>query len=259
MDIRRLFDISGKTALVTGATAGIGAMITEGLIHAGAKVWFCARSAEAVKARAAQLSCFGECEGVVADLAVQEGIDKVTHALERAGTLSILVNNAGASAHARIGRFPRHDFEQVLSVNLTAPFMLVQGLLPLLRAAAAPEDPARVINIASVNGMRAAPLNNYPYSSSKAALLMLTEHLGRMLASENITVNAVSPGFFPSQMTATSLSDPAFVAKVASPLGARVGTPEDIVGAVLYLSSRAGAWQTGLNLPVSGGRKVIDG
>ncbi|WIW89511.1 SDR family oxidoreductase [Sphingobium sp. V4] len=258
MDVSSLFGISDKMALVTGGTAGIGEMIAEGLASAGAKVWICGRKQEQLDAATRALSKFGEVHAIRADVSTDEGIAELVAQLAPLGKLDILVNNAGTSVEHPLGSFPRSSFESVVDLNLTAPFMLTQALLPLLKASATPEDPARVVNIASLVGMRAGSIPHFSYSSSKAGLLMLTEHLARALAQDNISVNAVSPGYFPSKLTADSLSDPDFLAAVASPFLARVGTPEDIAGAVIFFCSRAGAWNTGINIPVSGGRKVID-
>lgn len=251
-----LFAIDGKIALVTGGTSGIGRMIAEGLVAAGAKVYVTARTAADVDATTAALGC----HGIVADLGTNEGVAAVGAALADEGQLDILVNNAGTVWLAPIEEFPREGFARVLDLNVSAPFMLVQALLPLLRVSARPGDPARVINIASIGAFRAGGWDNFSYSPSKAALISLTQHLGARLAGENISVNAIAPGLFPSRLTdeIVPLDDPAVYAAVASPLGNRVGTAEDIAGAVIYLASRAGAWLTGVTLPVSGGRATID-
>lgn len=257
MDIKALFDISDKVALVTGGSSGIGEMIAEGLASAGARVWICGRKQDQLDAAVQTLSAFGDVHGIRADVVSDDGIAKIAQELAPLGKLDILVNNAGMDKQHPFGSFPRESFESVVDLNLTAPFMLTQALLPLLRASASREDPARVINISSLVGMRAGSFPHFSYSASKAGLLMLTEHLARALAPEDISVNALSPGYFPSRIS-TDLQDPAFRAKVASPFGARVGTPEDIAGAVIFLCSRAAAWNTGINIPISGGRKVID-
>jgi NAD(P)-dependent dehydrogenase (short-subunit alcohol dehydrogenase family) len=257
MNIEGLFRIAGKIALVTGGSSGIGEMIAEGLASAGARVWICGRRQEQLDAAVQSLSVHGEVHGIRADVATDQGIADIAGQLEPEGKLDILVNNAGIEVQHPLGAFPRSAFESVVDLNLTAPFMLTQALLPLLRKAATREDPARVINISSLVGMRAGTPSHFSYSSSKAGLIMLSEHLARALAPEDISVNAISPGYFPSGIS-TVLDDPAFRASVASPFGARVGTPEDIAGAVIFLCSRAGAWHTGINIPVSGGRKVID-
>ncbi|AYJ85414.1 SDR family NAD(P)-dependent oxidoreductase (plasmid) [Sphingomonas paeninsulae] len=259
MDITKLFDVAGKTALVTGGSGGIGYMIAEGLARAGCKVFIVSRKVAGITAAAERLSAFGSVTPIAADLGTAEGVAAVA-AQVNAGTLNILVNNAGTTWGAPIDEFPREGFEKVLKLNLLAPFELTKSLLPALRAGATAEDPARVINIASIDGLKLPEWESYPYSATKSGLIHMTRHLGKFLAGENISVNAIAPGLFPSKMSDTivDFSDPDAVAAMASPLGARVGTPEDISGAVLYLSSRAGAWLTGVTIPVGGGRGTVD-
>ncbi|WIW89462.1 SDR family oxidoreductase [Sphingobium sp. V4] len=258
MDISGLFDIRGKVALVTGGTAGIGRMIAEGLVRAGADVFICARKVDQVATTEAELAALGRCRGVVADIQSDEGLAAILAAITPMQRLDILVNNAGRTWEAPLGSVEKSSMMKVYDLNVASTLMLVQALLPLLRRVATVEDPARIINIASLNGMRAADRSNFPYSTSKAAMLMLNEHLARELAGENITVNAISPGFFPSRLTAHMLDDPEFRASVASPLGGRIGASEDIAGTVIYLASKASSWLTGWNIPLGGGRKVID-
>lgn len=260
MDIATLFDVKGKTALVTGASGGIGYMIAEGLARAGAAVWICSRKAADIEAAAERLSAFGEVRGMAADLSREADLAALAARLNAAGPLHILVNNAGATWGAPLESFPRAGFEKVLNLNLTAPFELTKLLLPALRAAARAEDPARVINIASIDGLKVPRWESYPYSASKAGLLQLTRHMGKFLAPEHVSVNAIAPGIFPSRMT-----NPVFdfdssegQEEFASPLGGRAGRPEDIVGGVLYLSSRAGSWLSGVVLPISGGAATLD-
>ncbi|MET0375614.1 MAG: SDR family oxidoreductase [Rhizorhabdus sp.] len=161
---------------------------------------------------------------------------------------------------APIDKFPREGFEKLLKLNLLAPFELTRALLPALRSAATPGDPARVINIASIDGLQVPQWESYPYSATKAGLIHMARHMGKFLAGENISVNSIAPGFFPSRMSATiaDLDDAEQMAAVASPLGARVGTTEDMAGAVIYLCSRAGAWLTGITVPIGGGRGTVD-
>jgi len=260
LDIDTLFDVKGKTALVTGASGGIGYMIAEGLARAGVNVWICSRKAADIEAAAERLRAFGEVRAIAADLARDEDIRQVAEQLNAAGPLHILVNNAGATWGAPLAEFPRGGFEKVMNLNLTAPFELTKLLLPALRAAARPEDPARVINIASIDGIKVPRWESYPYSASKAGLLQLTRHLGKTLAREDISVNAIAPGIFPSKMTAPvfDFDDADAQDSFASPLGGRAGQPEDIVGGVIYLSSRAGAWLSGVTLPISGGAATLD-
>lgn len=180
--------------------------------------------------------------------------------MNAAGPLNILVNNAGTTWGAPIDSFPRSGFEKVLNLNLLAPFQLTQKLLPALRQAGTADDPARIINIASIDGLRLPIWESYPYSATKAGLIHMTRHLGKFLAKEHISVNAIAPGFFPSKMTASvfDFDDPETMAEAASPLGGRVGTPEDIVGGVIYLSSRAGAWLSGITIPIGGGVGTVE-
>jgi len=260
MDVGSLFDVRSKRALVTGGSAGIGLMIAEGLVRAGAQVWICSRKLGAVNQAVEQLSPLGNISGFAADLGTPAGIEAAGAAIDDAGPLHMLINNAGATWGAPVEQFPRAGFEKVLALNLLAPFELVKRLLPALRMAATLDDPARIINISSIDGMMSLPIwENYPYSASKAGVIQLTRHLGKFLAKDNISVNAIAPGIFPSRMTdgVFDFEDPVDQAEIASPLGGRAGQAEDIVGGVLYLSSRAGAWLTGITLPISGGRGTV--
>lgn len=260
MNIPALFDIAGKRALVTGGSGGIGLMIATGLVAAGAEVLICSRKGDAVDAAVTALSADGgRIGGVAADLASDAGIAAVAAAVG-AAPLHILVNNAGAAWGAPLAAFPRAGFDKVIGLNVTAPFLLVQALLPALRAAATPDDPARVINIASVDGLRLPNWETYSYSASKAAIIHMGRHMARTLAPDDIAVNAIAPGFFRSRMTEGVFDwhDEAAMAEARSPLGARTGGADDIVGAVIYLASRAGAWLTGVTIPVAGGLGTID-
>lgn len=260
MDIARLFDVRGKTALVTGGSGGIGYMIAEGLVRAGAHVWICSRKAPDIEVAAERLSQFGQVQAIAADLATEGGIATVAQKVSAAGALDILVNNAGTTWGAPIDQFPRPGFEKVLNLNLLAPFELIKMLLPALRAAGTAEDPARVINIASIDGLRVPIWESYPYSATKAGLIHMTRHLGKFLAGEHISVNAIAPGLFPSKMTGSvlDLENEADLTSAASPLGGRLGTAEDIVGGVIYLTSRAGAWLSGVTIPIAGGHGTLD-
>ncbi|MDO7842228.1 SDR family NAD(P)-dependent oxidoreductase [Sphingomonas immobilis] len=260
MDIDRLFDVTGKTALVTGGSGGIGYMIAEGLARAGCKVFIVSRKPAGIQAAADTLSAFGEVVAIAADLGTAEGIATVAEQVNAAGPLNILVNNAGTTWGAPIDEFPRDGFDKVLKLNLLAPFDLTRALLPALRKGASIEDPARVINIASIDGLKVPVWESYPYSATKAGLIHMGRHLGKFLAGEHISVNTIAPGFFPSKMTATiaDFDNPEEMANIASPLGLRTGTTEDIAGAVIFLSSRAGAWLSGVTIPVGGGRGTVD-
>jgi NAD(P)-dependent dehydrogenase (short-subunit alcohol dehydrogenase family) len=254
VDLTKLFALDGKVAVVTGGSRGIGYMIAEGLIAAGVTVHIAARKEAEVKDAADKLG--GRCQGHIADIGRREDIDRlIAEVSERESKLHILVNNAGATWGAPIDSYPYDKFERVLSVNVTAPFALVQGFLPLLRAAGTKADPARVINVASIAGFAPPTVESYAYGASKAGVILLTRHLAGRLAVEHITVNAIAPGFFPTKMMAYAFEgqgEDAFAEKVGVPL-ARAGTTEDAAGAAIFLASRAGAYVTGAAIPVCGG------
>ena len=254
-----LFGLDGKLAVVTGGSRGIGFMIADGLIDMGCRVIISARKADQVNVAAGRLSEKGECTALVADLSTPEGCDELAGAIsEREDLLHILVNNAGANRGADLDEFPLAGWDKVMNTNLRGPFLLTQRLLPLLRNAAAEDDPARVINVASVDGLRVPRLETYSYSASKAGIIMLGRHLGKRLAHEHITVNAIAPGPFDSKMMSFVLDDPDARAEIAAgvPLG-RIGAPDDMAGAAIYLASRAGSYLTGAVLPVGGGIATV--
>ncbi|HEY3977698.1 MAG TPA: SDR family oxidoreductase [Streptosporangiaceae bacterium] len=253
--IESLFGVAGKVAVVTGGSRGIGEMIATGLVKAGCRVYITARKQEACDATAARLSAFGACISAPADLGGHEGVVQFAEFIaEREDKLHILVNNAGATWGAPKEDYPLEAFDKVWNVNVKAPFDLTVRCLPLLRAAASPQDPARVINIGSIDGLVTSVVEHYAYSSSKSGVHMLTRHLARHLAAEAITVNAIAPGPFQSKMMAYALDDPQSRAQVAArvPLG-RIGDPDDMAGAAIYLASRAGRYLTGVVIPVDGG------
>jgi NAD(P)-dependent dehydrogenase (short-subunit alcohol dehydrogenase family) len=259
MDPAELFSIRGKTAVVTGGSRGIGRMIATGFVAAGARVYICARKADACDATAAELSKLGECISLPADLSTEAGAeDLVRRVSEREPKLHVLVNNAGAAWGAPLEEYPDSAFDKVLNVNVKGIFHLTRLLLPLLRAAATDSDPARVINIGSVDGLKVPRTENYAYSASKAAVHMLTRHLAFALVGDQINVNAIAPGLFPSRMTAYLFESEAADAIVGHIPMKRAGKPEDIAGTAIYLSSRASAYLTGVVLPVSGGIATID-
>ena len=250
-----LFDVSGKNALVTGGGRGIGLMIARGLVQAGVRVVIASRKAEDLEAAAAELRAFGDCEAIPADLSTPEGAGALAEAVRaRFDALHILVNNSGATWGAPLEEFPASGWDRVINTNLEGVFHLTVGLLPALRAAASEDDPARVINIGSIDGIRVPAVENYSYSASKAAVHMLTRHLARRLASEQITVNAIAPGPFQSKMMAFMLDTPEKRAEVARmvPLG-RIGRPDDAAGLTVFLASRAGSYLTGAVIPLDGG------
>ena len=262
MDVDRLtalFGLEGRRAVVTGGSRGIGRMIAEGLLDAGCEVIITARKVEQVAAAADEMSARGTVVAVPTDLSTDEGIARLAEAVgERWDHLDILVNNAGASWGEPLDQFSPAGWDKVMNVNVRSVFFLTQQLLPLLRAAATADHPARVINTGSVNGLTPPEMDTFSYSSSKAAVHMLTRHLAKHLADEHITVNAIAPGPFDSQMMAFALGDPATRAGIAAdvPLG-RVGVPDDMAGVAIYLASAAASFVTGAVVPVGGGLSTV--
>lgn len=255
MKIQDLFSLDGKVAVVTGGSRGIGRMIAHGLVVNGVRTYITARKAEACHQTAAELSAHGVCVSLPADLADPDDRERfVVELREREDGIDVLVNNAGAAWGAPLGEFPESGVDKVLAINVKAPFLLTQSLLPMLRVRATADDPARVIMIGSIDGIRVPLGDNYSYSASKAGIHMLARHLAHHLVRDHITVNAIAPGPFESKMMAYLLDDPASREAVARsvPRG-RIGTPEDVAGAVIFLASRAGAYLTGAVIPVDGG------
>ncbi|HVN51088.1 MAG TPA: SDR family oxidoreductase [Acidimicrobiales bacterium] len=248
-----LFSIEGKTALVTGGSRGIGLMIARGFVEAGAKVYISSRKAEVCEEVAAELSEIGPCTPLPADLSSFEECERLAREIvAREPRLHILVNNAGATWGAPLAEFPDAAWDRVLDLNVKGVFHLTRALVPTLAAAAEPGDPARVINIGSIDGLHAPDLETYSYSASKAAVHHLTRVLAKRLARERITVNAIAPGPFESKMMAATLEAFGDAIAAANPMR-RIGEPEDMAGAAIYLSSRAGAYVTGAVIPVDGG------
>ncbi len=250
-----LFDVSGKSALVTGGSRGIGLMIARGLVQAGARVIVSSRKSADVQGTAQELAAFGECHAIPGDVSTPEGAAALAAGtVKRFGSLDILVNNAGAVWGAPLEEFPQAGWEKVLHTNVEGVFHLTVALLEALRTGATPSDPARVINIGSIDGLRTPGVENYSYSASKAAVHMLTRHLAKRLASDHITVNAIAPGPFESKMMAFALEDPESREAIerSVPLG-RIGHPDDVAGLALFLASRAGAYVTGTVIPLDGG------
>ncbi len=262
MQFNDLFSIKGKTALVTGGSRGIGEMIAAGFLANGAKVYISARKADVCAATANRLSeaYGGECIALTADLSQLAGVESLTKQLsERESTLDILVNNAGASWGAPLELFPEVGWDKVMDTNVKGVFFLTQKLLPLLRQAARATSPARVINIGSVDGIKAATFDSFSYGASKAAVHHLTRFMAAHLTKEHILFNAIAPGPFPTWMLSTGVGfggetenvDWQLVGK-HNPSG-RVGTAQDIAGLAIFLCSRAGEYVVGQTIACDGG------
>ena len=255
-DVSSLFSRSGKVALVTGGSRGIGRMMAEGLVQAGATVYVSSRKQDACDRTADELSALGRCHAAPADVATEDGRAALVEALgARESRLHILINNAGAAWAAPYAEYPASAFDKVLGLNVSAPFLLTRDLTPLLERGAAEGDPARVINVGSMDGLHVQRLvrtGTFAYSASKAAVHHLTRTLAVELGPRNITVNAVAPGFFESRMTADVLQRYGADITAACPLG-RIGRPEEMAGIAIYLASRAGAYTNGAVIPVDGG------
>jgi NAD(P)-dependent dehydrogenase (short-subunit alcohol dehydrogenase family) len=251
-----LFSIAGKTALVTGGSRGIGLMIARGFVEAGAKVYISSRKAEVCDEVATELSKVGECIALPANLATEAECQRLAaEVAERESSLDILVNNAGATWGTPLDEYDEAAWERVLSLNVKGVFHLTKALVPLLEAAGTQEAPARVVNVGSIDGIRVPKMDTYAYSASKAAVHQLTRHLAWRLAPL-VTVNAIAPGPFESKMMAATLE--AFGNEIAAsaPLK-RIGEPDDVAGAAIYLCSRAGAYLTGTVIPVDGGLTLV--
>ena len=248
-----LFDLTGKVAVVTGGTRGIGLMIARGLLQAGARVYISSRNPEAGEAAAAELAAHGQVSSVPADLSREEECVRLASEVGgREERIHVLVNNAGAVWGAPLEEFPESGWDKVLDLNLKSPFFLTRAFLPLLGAAGTDEDPARIINIASIDGLRVPEQSTYSYASSKAGLMHLTRVLARELGPRHITVNAIAPGPFESKMMAATLEAYGDEIAATSPLG-RIGRPDDMAGAAIYLAGRGGSYVTGAVIPVDGG------
>ena len=262
MNLKNLFSIEGKVALVTGGSRGIGEMIAAGFLANGAKVYISSRKAEVCDATAERLQkeFGGECISIPANLSEIDGIEAAVAEIEkREDRLDILVNNAGVSWGAPIDEFPEVGWDKVFDTNVKGVFFLTQKLLPQLRAAGTAEDPARIINIGSIDGLQSSVFSVFSYGASKAAVHHLTRFLANHLVKDNIICNAIAPGPYPTWMLSTGVGYGGETDGVdwdaiggSNPRG-RVGTPEDIAGLAIFLCSRAGAFVVGETITSDGG------
>ncbi len=253
--LHRLFSLAGKTALVTGGGQGIGRMIAQGLIEAGAVVYIASRKLDQCEQTARELSEFGECHALAADLSTEEGCQALVAAyLDQQPSLSILVNNSGANWGAPFAEYPDAAWDRVMNLNVRGAFTLTKLLTPALSAAGSADDPSRVINIGSIHGLHVPEqsLEVYAYAASKAAIHHLTPVLAKRLGPMHITVNALAPGPFESRMMKQTLERMGDQLASMSPLS-RIGRGDDIAGAAIFLASRAGSYVTGSVIAIDGG------
>ena len=251
MDTTQLFSLKGRSALITGGSRGIGRMIAEGFLAQGARVYISARKAAACDQTAKELSAFGHCVSLPADVSTLQGAQALVDAYaQHEDSLDILVNNAGAAWGAPYAEFPESGWDKVVDLNLKTPFFLTQALTPMLKKAAT-DHLAKVINIASIDGISVNPQETYSYAASKAGLIQLTRRMALRLAQDRIVVSAIAPGAFASDMNKDA-RDHGEEVKARIPAG-RIGEPEDMAAAAIYLASRAGDYVMGSTLVVDGG------
>jgi len=251
-----LFNVSNKVVVVTGGSRGIGEMITSGFLANKSKVYITARKEEALVKKAEELSQKYDCQciPVSGDISNTEGIDALVKFLNDAEPdgIDYLINNAGAAWGANYDDFPESGWDKVIDLNLKTPFFLTQKLTPLLEKKGTSEDPSRVVNIASIDGLHVPLMETYSYTASKSGIIHLTKHLAKTLVSRNIIVNAIAPGPFDSHMLGKAVNfDYSFIAE--SVPRKRIGSPEDIAGLCIYLCSRAGAYTIGETITCDGG------
>ena len=254
--INDLFSVAGKVAIVTGGSRGIGRMIAEGFVENGVRTYITARKADACAETAAELSKKGECIALPADLSTKEGREAfVAEITAREAKIDILVNNAGAAWGASFEEYPDEGYDKVMDINVKAIFTLTRDLMHLLKQGASQQNPSRVINIGSIDGLRVSTMDNFAYGASKAAVHFLTKNLALRLGPKGVTVNAIAPGAFQSNMMNATLEK--FQDKIESenPLG-RIGSPEDMAGLALYLASNASKYMTGQVIALDGGRHI---
>jgi len=253
MDTKKLFTLEGRTALITGGSRGIGKMIASGFIAQGARVYISSRKAKVCDETAAELSRGGgTCISLPMDISTVDGARALAAAYQgREAALDILVNNAGAAWLAGFDDFPEKGWDKVLDLNTKAPFFLTQALIKALRAAATKDKPAKVINIASIDGIYVTPNETYSYVTSKAGLIQLSRLMAAKLIKDHIVVSAIAPGPFASDMNIFARDQPAAVA--AKVPARRIGTDEDMAGVAIFLASRAGDYVVGGTVTVDGG------
>lgn len=252
--IEELFGVAGKTVLVTGGSRGIGRAITEAFVKSGAKVVICSRDLESCESLAQELKPHGECLALACNVAQDEDRKRFAAELRaKVGSINVMINNAGAIWAAPIEEYPESGWDKVFDLNVKGTFFLIKELLPLLEAGASAADPARIINVGSIDALHIPKHETYAYTSSKAALHQLTKHLAAQLARRHIVANVIAPGVFPSKMLAGTLEQKGLDEVVAPVPLKRLTNESDMAGAAIYLASKAGSYVTGAVLPVDGG------
>ena len=255
-NMKDLFNVEGKVALVTGGSRGIGAMIAEGFVKNGVKTYITSRKSEQCDNKADELSKFGECISIPADLTDMNEMDKlVNHINENEKQLNFLINNAGAAWGASFDEFPENGWDKVMDTNVKSVFFLTQKLAKILEQSGNNSDPSRIINVGSIDGIGIPRAETYSYPASKAAVHQLTRVLANRLAHRNININAIAPGPFQSNMMAHTLEEYGEQIKSSVPRG-RIGIPEDMAGTAIFLCSKASAYITGSIIPVDGGSLI---
>ena len=250
--MKNLFSLAGRTAIVTGGSRGIGKMIAQGFLEQGAKVYITARKAAVCEETAKELSEYGECISLPNDLGTVAGCRHFANQVaERESAIDILVNNAGAAWGAPFKEYPESGWDKTMDLNVKSLFFLTQSMHDPLKAAARADKPAKVINIASIDGVKINPWETYAYQASKAAVIHLTRRMAARLIEDNICVSGIAPGAFASEMNKATRDAPDAVAKMIP--AKRVGEPEDMAGIAVYLASRAGDYVVGDTLAVDGG------
>ena len=250
--MENLFDVSGKVAIVTGGSRGIGRMIAEGFVRAGVKTYITARSVDVCAETAKELSEFGTCIAIAKDLATVEAIEEfVADFSKLESRLDILVNNAGALWIEPFDEFSEDGWDKVMDLNVKSLFFMTQKCAPLLRAAASAERPAKVINIASIDGIYVTDNEAYSYVASKAAVIHMTKRISKALIKDNINVNAIAPGAFASKMNTVARDHEDVVARGIP--NKRIGRAEDMAGTAIYMASMAGDYLVGATINVDGG------
>jgi NAD(P)-dependent dehydrogenase (short-subunit alcohol dehydrogenase family) len=250
-----LFSLHGKTALVTGGARGVGEMCARSLLEHGARVIISSRREDRSAETVGRLAELGRCEAIVADLSSPDGVTVLVEELEaRTDALDILVNNAGTTWGAPFEDYPSSAWDKVLRLNVTAPFEVIRALIPLLKAGASADDPARVVNLGSIDGHAVGRFDNFAYPPSKAALDQLTRMMAVRLARHDITVNTLALAPILTEMTSTLIERNEDIA-TKNPMG-RLAQPTDVAGSLVYLTARSGSYVTGVTLPVDGGASI---